>query len=88
MPLIELRESYLELVLKWRNSKFVREGILSSEKISWTEHKSWFDLISNDSSKKWYVHINQSSVADGVVYFTSISPENADAFWGLYKNPR
>lgn len=87
MPLIELEECHLDLVLQWRNSQFVSRGMYSSRPIGQEEHWSWFGRIKEDSFSKWYVHENENGALDGVAYFTSISLGGANAFWGFYRDP-
>lgn len=87
MPLLELAEAHLDLVLEWRNSPTVRNGMFSNKVISHSEHLAWFSRISADDSCFWFLHTDKTGTPDGVVNFTTYRPAHRDAFWGFYKNP-
>ena len=50
-----LQESDLALVLEWRNSPRVHSKMLTDHKITWEEHKNWFQRIQNDPIKKHFI---------------------------------
>lgn len=87
MPLRVLIEADLAMVLKWRNHPFVRLSMFSSHEIDESEHLAWFQRVSKDPKIRWYVHEDETGIADGAVNFIEYRPQQGQAFWGFYRNP-
>ena len=84
MPLRLMEEADLPTVLEWRNSPRVRDHMFTRHVISMEEHRAWFESLSEDVSKQWYVHLDAHDRMDGVVGFSSIDLEGRSASWGFY----
>lgn len=87
MALRILSEPDLPLILQWRNSPTVRMSMYSQHEISEVEHRAWFNRMQQNDTSLWYIHLNESAQADGVVYFTDFDKVNRSSFWGFYTNP-
>jgi len=83
----ELDESYLQIVLNWRNHPKVRRSMTSMNLISLDEHIAWFERYQKNEKDKWFIFFPKKDTPEGVVYFKNISQKNNDATWGFYKNP-
>jgi UDP-4-amino-4,6-dideoxy-N-acetyl-beta-L-altrosamine N-acetyltransferase len=77
----------LELIFEWRNSPIVRNAMFSNNIISWEEHVSWFDSMTLDDTKLWFLYSDQNKTPHGVAYFTDIDLTQLSAFWGFYLRP-
>ena len=87
MPLRELTEDDLELILPWRNAPAVRQAMFHHHEITLDEHWAWFRALENDPSRRWYIFEDEQLRPQGVVYFTDINPQQETAFWGFYARP-
>lgn len=86
MPLRDLLESDLPMILDWRNSEKVRNSMYNNHIISWEEHLDWFERIKADNSLQWLIYYNQNEDL-GVIYFTNLDLKNRSSFWGFYTKP-
>lgn len=87
MPLRDLREDDLEMVLRWRNAPEVRRSMYRPHEISWDEHRRWFEGLRDDMSRRWYVYSDAHDAPQGVVYFTGLGAPASTATWGFYARP-
>jgi len=84
MPLRLMEEADLPTALEWRNSPRVRDHMFTRHVISMEEHRAWFESLTDDVTRKWYVHLDAVGLMDGVVGFSEIDPEGRSASWGFY----
>jgi UDP-4-amino-4,6-dideoxy-N-acetyl-beta-L-altrosamine N-acetyltransferase len=87
MPLRQLVEADLPLVLGWRNAPSVRQNMYSKHEITAAEHRAWFARLKEDTQSLWFVHEDLAGQPDGVAYFTQIQLGKGSAFWGFYASP-
>lgn len=73
----------LPLVLTWRNHPDVRKGMYTTHVISPEEHQSWFQKVSVDTSKKYFLCCDDEEPV-GLIGFTEISEANKSAVWAFY----
>lgn len=68
----------------WRNSDFVRKGMLNQHVISPEEHQEWLKKISlkDKKDKFWVIFIEEASV--GAIYLSEINYEDKKSKWGFY----
>jgi UDP-4-amino-4,6-dideoxy-N-acetyl-beta-L-altrosamine N-acetyltransferase len=78
-----MNEGDLEIVLKWRNSDYIRQNMFSDHLISKVEHKAWFDLLKMHKDNKYLV-FEREDKPFGLVYFTDIDEKNRRCYWGFY----
>lgn len=86
MALRTLVTDDLGMILPWRNALNVRLYMFTQHVISDNEHRAWFDRISIDETACWLM-FEEDRHPLGVVYFTAIRRESANAFWGFYAKP-
>lgn len=76
-----LQKDHLELVWQWRNSPRIRQNMHNIEPVKWQEHCAWFDNLQGDSSRQFYVFLqNQRPI--GVLNFSNMNTSTPD--WGCY----
>lgn len=73
----------LKLILRWRNSIFIRSKMLNQKKISYNEHKSWFKKLKKDTTNKAYM-ITYDKKKIGVANISQIDNRNKLCTWGYY----
>ncbi|MCJ7841375.1 UDP-4-amino-4,6-dideoxy-N-acetyl-beta-L-altrosamine N-acetyltransferase [Lederbergia sp. NSJ-179] len=78
----EMDHSHLELVLSWRNQRFIREVMYHDEKIEMEEHQKWFDNIQANSSRIVNIFYFDGQPL-GLVQI-DINEKNHTAKWGFY----
>jgi len=76
----------LGLILPWRNATHVRLNMFTQHVISQDEHLAWFHRIAVDDAARWLI-FDENGRPSGVVYFTGIRHDSANAFWGFYAMP-
>jgi UDP-4-amino-4,6-dideoxy-N-acetyl-beta-L-altrosamine N-acetyltransferase len=74
----------LDLVLTWRNSARVRENMYTNHLITADEHKRWFEMASQDPSKRLLMCVDESGTAVGVITFSDIDLLHKRATWAFY----
>lgn len=83
LKLEELRSDHLELVRIWRNSPSVSDYMYSSNYISSKDQKKWFQRVSKDDSKKyWMIYFNNDPI--GVINLYDIDVIHKKAKWAYY----
>lgn len=50
-----IEEKDLRLLLEWRNSDRIRMMMLSQHKITWSEHKAWFEKIKGNTPPRNFI---------------------------------
>ena len=87
MPLREIEERDLELMLSWRNHSSVRLGMFSQDLIDLDQHRLWYLREAEKDSSVWLLHLDLGHNPAGVVYFTDLNIGCGNAFWGFYTAP-
>lgn len=87
MPLREIIEDDLELMLSWRNHSSIRSSMFSQSVIEFEQHKAWFKRESEKNDSTWLLFIDDRGTSLGVVYFTEMDQSSKHAFWGFYAAP-
>ncbi|WP_272674278.1 MULTISPECIES: UDP-4-amino-4,6-dideoxy-N-acetyl-beta-L-altrosamine N-acetyltransferase [unclassified Providencia] len=83
---LPLKENHLEMVLAWRNKPEVRMNMYTSHEITLEEHTSWFERISKDTSKFYFLaYLNEEPI--GVVGFYDVNKDSKIAKWAFYASP-
>lgn len=72
-----------EMVRSWRNQTEVSHYMYSSHHISKEEHRKWFDSVTIDNSKKYWV-IEVNDIAYGLVNLYDIDYNNKKCYWAYY----
>ncbi len=81
--LIPLQKEHLDIVFTWRNMPDVRKNMYTSHEITFEEHKNWFERISLDKTKKYFVfQIDEKPC--GVIGFTDINLISKTSSWAFY----
>jgi UDP-4-amino-4,6-dideoxy-N-acetyl-beta-L-altrosamine N-acetyltransferase len=76
-----LQTDHLELVWQWRNSLRIRQNMHNVEPVKWQEHCAWFSNLQGDSSRQFYVFMqNQRPI--GVLNFSNMNTPTPE--WGCY----
>jgi UDP-4-amino-4,6-dideoxy-N-acetyl-beta-L-altrosamine N-acetyltransferase len=78
-----LAKDDLTMVLNWRNSKSVRQFMLSDKLITIDEHLKWFDKVSNNKSCENLV-VEYDNNPIGCIYIQDINPTDKTCTWGMY----
>ncbi|WP_256383513.1 UDP-4-amino-4,6-dideoxy-N-acetyl-beta-L-altrosamine N-acetyltransferase [Photobacterium toruni] len=78
-----IKEQDLEMILEWRNAPFVRKNMYTSHEIKLSEHIKWFNSISKDCSKQYFITVIDD-VPVGVIGFTEINNVKGLATWAFY----
>jgi UDP-4-amino-4,6-dideoxy-N-acetyl-beta-L-altrosamine N-acetyltransferase len=81
----KMTEQDLDLVLQWRNHIDVRRFMFNQKKIALEEHRSWFERVSQDSSRHQLI-FEINSVPSGMINF-SLHETATVADWGFYLAP-
>ncbi len=83
---INLSQGEKNLVLDWRNSEQIRNGMYSNEEIKWEEHVSFIQNLETDDTRLYFLaFIKENPV--GVVYFTGISKMHKRGVYGIFLRP-
>ena len=80
---IELAEVHLEIIRNWRNSHDVAQYMYTEREISQEEQKKWFQVLENDTTKKYWI-IEYRGKLIGVVNLVNINYEFRSAYWAFY----
>lgn len=78
-----LRSADLRMILNWRNAPHVRANMYNGHEIGWEEHQAWFQRMTVDSTRAWYV-FSEGGEDCGVVYYFDIDRSRRSASWGFY----
>lgn len=78
-----MQESDLAQVLAWRNHPDVRKNMYTQHVISADEHAAWFQRVQADSTKRYYLCVDDGEPV-GVVGFYAISAAHKTAEWAFY----
>lgn len=87
MPLREIGEQDLELMLSWRNHPSIRSSMFSQSVIGLEGHQAWFKRETKNDQSAWLLYLDLNSKPAGVVYFTDMDRIANHAFWGFYAAP-
>lgn len=79
-----ITEDDLALILKWRNQPEIREKMYTTHVISEEEHYAYFERIKDDTTKRYFMCIDDQEQPVGVINFTEINTHSRTAFWGFY----
>ena len=83
IKMIELTEHHLDIVLSWRNDPKVRENMYTYHEISTEEHQNWFETLSNDHARKYFVCELDDELC-GLIGYTQIDLVSRSASWVFY----
>lgn len=83
----EIQENDLPMLLSWRNSSFIHSKMLTDHKITWDEHKLWFDRIKNDIIKKNFI-FSYNDLPLGYQGYSDIDLKNRTCSGGSYIGER
>lgn len=79
-----IEEDDLELIWKWRNSERIHSMMLTPHKISWEEHKNWFEnIVSNQEIPLHFVFEYQNKSL-GYIGYTQVDFINKRCSPGAY----
>jgi UDP-4-amino-4,6-dideoxy-N-acetyl-beta-L-altrosamine N-acetyltransferase len=78
-----MAEADLPLVLKWRNSDFVRNYMYTDHIITPEEHRAWFSRARKDENARHLV-FEADGQPTGVVNVTNLDAANGTCHWGFY----
>ncbi|PFS53932.1 UDP-4-amino-4,6-dideoxy-N-acetyl-beta-L-altrosamine N-acetyltransferase [Bacillus cereus] len=81
--LISLEKDYLDIILKWRNTKEIRSVMYEDHKITIDEHLKWYEKLKMDDTKVARLLIYKEKPI-GFVIFTKIDKMNRTCYWGFY----
>lgn len=76
--MIELRpavQSDVEMVFKWRNSRFIVDRGSSHRAVTWEEHKKWFESLEGNAERVMYI-IQKGNIAMGQVRFDRVDRQS------------
>ncbi|MCA0754948.1 UDP-4-amino-4,6-dideoxy-N-acetyl-beta-L-altrosamine N-acetyltransferase [Paenibacillus sp. N4] len=78
-----MKESDLDIVLKWRNSDRIRENMYTDRLITMEEHSLWYATIQHTRASDCSIfEIDGQSM--GFINFTGFDPLNQSCHWGFY----
>jgi UDP-4-amino-4,6-dideoxy-N-acetyl-beta-L-altrosamine N-acetyltransferase len=83
IKLIPLSIEYLDIVFQWRNRIDVRKNMYTSHEITKEEHRSWFDKISEDTTKNYFI-FELDNKPSGVIGFVDINMLSKSSSWAFY----
>lgn len=72
------------LIVKWRNTEFVRENFIFRENFTAEMHQNWMKSKVAIGSVIQYIICSNSNGAIGSVYFRDIDNENKTAEFGIF----
>ncbi|UOQ44117.1 UDP-4-amino-4,6-dideoxy-N-acetyl-beta-L-altrosamine N-acetyltransferase [Halobacillus salinarum] len=81
--LITINETYLSLLLKWRNSDHIRAHMYSDHRITMEEHRNWYSKVQTDDTVMVKVCCYQGCPI-GVVNINDINRKHERCYWGFY----
>lgn len=59
-------------LFEWRNHSIARKNSFNTRKISWNEHKKWFNKKINDKNSTIYIVCDKENVKIGVTRFDEV----------------
>lgn len=81
--LLNLEQRHLELILKWRNQKRIRNVMYNHRIITWKEHKEWYEkYLLNESITVKIFYLDDKPL--GVLTIDEIDIKNRKCKWGFY----
>jgi UDP-4-amino-4,6-dideoxy-N-acetyl-beta-L-altrosamine N-acetyltransferase len=83
IKLIPLMKQHLDIVYEWRNREDVRKNMYTNHVISKEEHLSWFERISKDGTKKYFI-FELDNKPSGVIGFVDINLLSKSSSWAFY----
>ncbi|WP_058307197.1 UDP-4-amino-4,6-dideoxy-N-acetyl-beta-L-altrosamine N-acetyltransferase [Gracilibacillus massiliensis] len=78
-----IEEQDLAQILKWRNSKRIKEYMYTDNEISWKEHFKWYQRVKQDPSKEVFIFL-KVDLPLGLVQFYDINDQHNRCYWGFY----
>jgi len=69
LPLREVKKDDVEIYWNWANDETVRKFSLSSERITWDEHKSWFAEKIDDKNSYMFLALSPGLIPIGQIRF-------------------
>ena len=73
----------LEMVRTWRNSEAVAQYMYTAQPVSAEEQQAWFERISTDASKEYWVIMHQGRPV-GVANLYAINADFRSCYWAFY----
>ena len=85
ISLVEVRESHLHLMVKWRNDPTVSKYLFDQTEFTIEKQKIWFNKIKNDNTRFQFIILeNKNNRAIGAVNLMQIDYLNLHTDWGYY----
>jgi UDP-4-amino-4,6-dideoxy-N-acetyl-beta-L-altrosamine N-acetyltransferase len=81
--LVPLSKAFTDLVLRWRNSDWVRGAMFNDAVITAEEHQKWIARILQDRNVRYGVFCF-NGLPVGLAYFTQIDRVRGHCSWGFY----
>ena len=73
----------LKMILEWRNSPRIHSVMLTEHKITWDEHKNWFEGMKSNPIKRNFV-FEYKGTPVGYIGYTDFNPQDGICSPGLY----
>jgi UDP-4-amino-4,6-dideoxy-N-acetyl-beta-L-altrosamine N-acetyltransferase len=83
---VNLDPTERQMVLEWRNSESVRNGMYSNNEILPLDHANFIEELASNDSKLYYLAFLIHEPV-GVVYFTGIDSYHKRGIYGIYLRP-
>ncbi len=85
ISLVEVSESHLELMVKWRNDPEISKYLFDQSEYTIEKQKIWFEKIKNDNTRFQFIILeNKNNRAIGAVNLMNVDYRNLNADWGYY----
>ena len=78
-----IEEKDLGMIFEWRNSPRIHSVMLTEHKITWEEHKQWFEGMKNNPLKRNFV-FEYKGIPIGYVGYTDFNTDECTCSPGLY----
>ena len=80
-----ITEADTEMVLRWRNSDFIKERFIYRKDISPAEHQKWLDTkVKTGKVVQFIICVRESDMPIGSVYLQNIDPVHKNAEYGIF----
>ena len=83
LNIVKIKEKDLNLILKWRNQKIVRNFFFNKDIIKKNEHLNWWSKAKKDKTKKIFIiEINKKKI--GIIQIYDYDKNNSFCFWSAH----
>lgn len=81
----EITREDTELIIHWRNKKFVQERFIFQEKLTKEEHEKWLsDMVATGRVKQFIIILKNGMIPIGSAYLRDIDKKNRKAEYGIF----